>query len=1040
MATLHLNDNPFPGIRSYEIHEDELFFGRELQVSELIEKLSRTRFLAIVGSSGCGKSSIIKAGLVPALLKNKSAHFSTTWKLSIFRPADDPIGKLAGSLATGDMEAETIAAELRSGKEGLVNVLHTLDNQAEQSRLIIIDQFEELFRFKNSRTSSHTVIETAAFIDLILTAIGHTEVPVYIVLSMRTDFLDECTEFRGLSEMINLGYYLVPRMNNEERRLAVTGPVAMKGGRITEELVDCLLDDVGDDPDQLPIMQHAMMRTWEYWILNRIGEQPIGLDHYQAIGTMKEALSVHLEELFADLRDDKSKYTAEKLFKALTDITQENRGTRRPTKLNEIMTLAGAREEELVRVIDNFRKPGCAFLMPSALVELEPDTIIDISHESIMRVWTRLRNWVEDESRSAQLYLRLAKSAELYQEGKTGLWINPELQLALQWKDQSKPNATWATRYDPAFDRSMTFLQYSKKQHEQELIKKENLQKRNLKRARTSAIILGAASIISILFLLVSLNLRSKAEASRKEALEKEKMAVFERKRMQEQRKEAVLQKKISEQQQLISEQQKIITEEQRQYAVKQQGIAQEQTVVAVSQKKKADESKQEALVARDEAQSQRKEAVTQKLIADQERIKAEESEKNTQRLRLLAISRSMAIQAGQLYNTVKDDLPGLLAVESYRLNLDNGGLTNDPGIYSALSAISNDQVILRGHEDGVRSIVLSKDGKILYSCGDDNKLLIWKLAEKQLPPIQLTVPKQSQGALRSISLSHDDRLLVAGTTTGDLLVWKCSSLSSNPRIIRGHTSVINELAMHPSKNLLASAGSDGKLLLWNFDNDQFTKTVLDSVAGKVSCVSFDPGGAWLAYGTGGGAVKSVSVGNQAPFPVSLPNSGHAVLSLAVSKDGNSLAAGLSNGTIMIWTRTDPVTRPQEILGRHASGVTALAFSQDGREMASSSYDRTLKLAGFPVLEGNPISIEDHDLWVYDILFTPDEKYLISCSADKTIRIVSTENSMMAGNLKKRLARNMTIEEWKKMVGSDIPYRKTRDDLPGSDNSNKQTN
>ncbi len=166
-----------------------------------------------------------------------------------------------------------------------------------------------------------------------------------------------------------------------------------KGAQIAEDLVEQLLADVGDDPDQLPIMQHAMMRTWEYWILNRIGEQPIGLDHYTAIGTMKEALSVHLEEIFADLRDDKSKYTAEKLFKALTDITQENRGTRRPTKLKEIMTLAESREEELIRVIDNFRKPGCAFLMPSASVGLDLDTIIDISHESIMRVWTRLRNW-----------------------------------------------------------------------------------------------------------------------------------------------------------------------------------------------------------------------------------------------------------------------------------------------------------------------------------------------------------------------------------------------------------------------------------------------------------------------------------------------------------------------------------------------------------------------------------------------------------------------------------------------------------------------
>ncbi len=1022
-------ENPFPGIRSYEIHEDEMFFGRELQINELIEKLVQTRFLAIVGSSGCGKSSLIKAGVVPALLKNKTNIFSTHWKLSVFRPSDDPILNLAHSLANDQIKAETIARQLRSGKNGLIQILNTLDNPAEQSRLIIIDQFEELFRFQKSRTSPHTISETNAFIELILTALEHTEVPVYIVLSMRTDFLDECTEFRGLSEAINKGYYLVPRMNTEERRLAITGPVLKKGCKITGELVDCLLADVGDDPDQLPIMQHAMMRTWDFWTINRIGDQPIGLEHYTAIGTMKEALSVHLEEIYAELKDYKNKYIAEKLFKALTDITRESRGTRRPTPLREIMTLAEARPEEIVKVIDNFRKPGCAFLMPSAQFELNIDSIIDISHESIMRVWTRLRKWVEEESQSAQLYLRLSKSAELYQEGKTGLWINPELQLALQWKEQTKPNATWAMRYDPGFDRAVSFLQYSKKQHEIELSKKENLQKRNLQRARTSAIVLGVASVVSILFLLISLNLRFKAEASRKVALEKEKLAVYERKGMEEQRKEAIIQKKISDQQQQIAEQQEMITEQQRQYAVKQQVIAQEQTTVAVEQKKKADVSKQEALIARDEAQSQRKEAIAQTLIAEKERIKAEESEKNTQRLRLLAISRSMAIQASQLHLTLKDDLPGLLAAEAYQINKDNGGLPNDPVIYNALATISNDQIILRGHDDGVRSIVLGKDGRILFSCGDDDKLLLWNLENPQLPPVQIVMPKQGHGTLRTIGLTYDNRWLIAGTTTGDLIIWKPGALKSSQQVVHGHTSIINELAMHPAKNIFASAGSDGKLLLWRYENELFTKTIADSTIGKMSCAAFSPDGQWLAYGTGSGTIKAISLTKKSP-PFLLTPSGSAVLSITFGNDGTTLAVGLSNGIIKVFDLNQPGANPQEIIGRHTSGVTALAFSRDGGELASSSYDRTLKLAEFPSREVKPISIENHELWVYDILFAHDDKQLISCSADKTIRILSTENAALADKLKKQLTRNMTMEEWKKMVGGDIPFQKTRADLP----------
>jgi hypothetical protein len=284
-------------------------------------------------------------------------------------------------------------------------------NSEGKARLIFIDQFEELFRFTgNLRRDTN---EAAVFVSLILLAATQTAFPVYVVLSMRTDFLDDCTEFRGLSEMINKGYYLVPRMNDQERREAITGPVYTCGQKIDEELVRRLLDEAGDDPDQLPIMQHALMRTWEYWKINKTGDQAVSMEHYQAIGTMKEALSVHLEEIYAELKDNRARYLAEKVFKALTDITGESRGTRRPTSLAEVCTLTNSVEEEVIGVIDHFRKPGCAFLTPSAQIRLSAASTIDISHESIMRVWSRLKKWVEEEAESAQLYLRLSKSAEL---------------------------------------------------------------------------------------------------------------------------------------------------------------------------------------------------------------------------------------------------------------------------------------------------------------------------------------------------------------------------------------------------------------------------------------------------------------------------------------------------------------------------------------------------------------------------------------------------------------------------------------------------
>ena len=1023
MATSVFHANPFPGIRSYEIDESHLFFGRESQVRELTEKLKITRFLAIVGSSGCGKSSLIKAGLIPELLKFRPGA-SQDWELAVLRPGDDPIGNLARAIVSPAAGYPEIAEGLRSGKYELAEIIRDSWLQGK-AKLIFIDQFEELFRFTNTRTSARNTHEARRFIDLILNAAVQPQIPVFIVLSMRTDFLDDSTEFRGLSEMINKGYYLVPRMNNEERKEAITGPVRESGYQITDELVRRLLEDVGDDPDQLPIMQHALMRTWDYWKINKMGDQPLGIEHYEAIGTMKEALSVHLEEIYTELKDNRSKQDAEKLFKALTDITKESRGTRRPTSLGEICTLTNSREEDIIEVIDHFRKPGCAFLMPAAHVPLTDDATIDISHESIMRVWSRLKKWVEEEMESAQLYMRLSKSAELYQEGKGGLWVNPELQLALQWKEQTKPNATWAMRYDPAFERAVTFLEYSKKQHQHEITKKEYQQKRNLKRARNSAIFLGFASVVSILFLIISLNLRFRAEASSKEAQEKEKLAVIESKKAEEQRKEAILQKKISEQQQQIAQQQEMISEQQRQYAVLQQGIAQEQRAEAIEQRKQADISKQEALVSRDEAQSQRKEALSQKQIADQERIKAEESEKAARRLRLLATSKSLAIQALQLSATVKDDFPALLAVTAFQMNRDNGGNRNDPTIYSALSAISGDAVKLRGHGDAVRSAVLTRDGKTLFSCGDDNKVLQWNMGELTKPPEPVFVPVEAAGAFRALTLTKDDEWLIAANKNGKILVWKRNATGQAPLILDAHASVINGLTADPRKDQFYSCGSDGRLLQWNYNNGSFEKSLLDSVSANIHCLAVNPQGTQLVYGTQGGEIRSVQL-QQHDRPVTIRKFNDPVLSVAFNHTGQTLAAGSQNGSIHMLSGSSL----QTLMGRHASGVTGLAFNSNDQELASSGFDWSVKLSAYPLTEERPVTIENHDLWVYGVRFTPGNKQLVSFSADKTLTVVSTQNNDIAEKLRSAVKRNLTRDEWNKMVGEDVPYQKTFENLP----------
>src|SRR4029077_10002216 len=142
-----------------------------------------------------------------------------------------------------------------------------------------------------------------------------------------------------------------------------------------------LLNEVGDDPDQLPVLQHALMRTWDYWTHHHTQHEPLDLHHYEAIGTMQASLSQHAEEAFQELSDHE-KIIAAKLFKALTDTTQDNRGVRRPRPVCNICTTCEAPEEEIIAVVERFRQPGRTFLMPPTFTPRPALGLLDFTPES----------------------------------------------------------------------------------------------------------------------------------------------------------------------------------------------------------------------------------------------------------------------------------------------------------------------------------------------------------------------------------------------------------------------------------------------------------------------------------------------------------------------------------------------------------------------------------------------------------------------------------------------------------------------------------
>ncbi len=518
--------HPFPGLRPFEPDEDHLFFGRERQTDELLRRLRSTRFLAILGTSGCGKSSLVRSGLIPSLYGGAMTRAGSSWRIAILRPGEDPIGNLAAALDApealggadggdigdgGDgLSRRLLETTLRASNRGLVECVRQARIPPRDNVLVLIDQFEELFRFKRSRREQGRD-ESVAFVKLLLEAAGHREEPVYIALTMRSDFIGNCLELPELPEAINEGLYLVPRMTRDELRAAITGPVAVGGAAIAPRLVSRLLNDVGDDPDQLPILQHALMRTWDRWDEDHEPGEPLDLRHYEAIGTMKEALSRHAEEALGEL-DEQGRAIAETLFRALTELGGDGKGTRRPVRLAEVCALTGVGTDEIAAVAERFRRPGRSFLMPPAGVRLRLDSVLDLSHESLMRIWGRLHRWAKEEGQSARVYIGLARAAARFESGASALWRDPELQIALNWRRQQRPTEAWAARYDPSFERALRFLDASAAERDRAIAERETSRQRKLRQARTLMIVFAAATLGLLALGVFAFSQKEKAE------------------------------------------------------------------------------------------------------------------------------------------------------------------------------------------------------------------------------------------------------------------------------------------------------------------------------------------------------------------------------------------------------------------------------------------------------------------------------------------------------------------------------------------------
>ena len=423
---------PYPGLRPFTASERDIFFGRYEQITSLYRQLDRGRFLAIVGASGSGKSSLASAGLIPLLAEETTSGGEPRWTIVAMRPGIHPMNRLAAALSVAgratNSSLERVATSLRHTTGGLALEAQRLLG-ADSEVLIVVDQFEELFRYANG-TSIHAtpVVGTAAtllahedearrFVEALLSASFAPTSSIRVVITMRSDFIGDCSRYPGLAEAVSGNQYLTPRPNRDQLTEAIVAPLLRRAGRldptcyelvdvdveswsalIEPQLVEQIENDAGENFDQLPVLQHALLRCWRSAAGGRLT-----LDLYRRLGGWSLILSRHADEVM-DSCGPERRTTVEGVFRAVTDIDAQGRAMRRPRRLSQLEAETGCAPSDVRAVVDAFSAADCSFLIPPA----SPDEIVDIGHEALIRSWEILRDrWIPAETGEANQWRAL---------------------------------------------------------------------------------------------------------------------------------------------------------------------------------------------------------------------------------------------------------------------------------------------------------------------------------------------------------------------------------------------------------------------------------------------------------------------------------------------------------------------------------------------------------------------------------------------------------------------------------------------------------
>lgn len=406
--------NPYKGLRAFEEADAADFFGREALSEHLVERLRVTRFLAVVGPSGSGKSSVVRAGLVPALRRG-ALEGSDRWPVVHMFPGAYPVEELeAALLKIGDNPPSSLIEQLEDGERGLVRALKRVLRDDASELVLVLDQLEEVFTLVEDEQ------RRAHFLAILERAVLDPHSRLRVVTTLRADFYDRPLLYSGFAELLRDYVEAVVPLTPDEFERAIAGPAERVGATLEPGLLAEMVADVAHEPGALPLLQYALTELYEHREGNVLTREA-----YRAIGGVSGALARRAEEIYLGLGEAAQGATRQ-LFLRLVTLGEGAEDTRRRVERRELAMEVD--QEALDETIDAF---GSSRLLSFDRDPRSGTPTVEVAHEALLREWARLRRWIEAAREDVRMHRRLASGAREWEEsGRDSSFVLRGSQLA----------------------------------------------------------------------------------------------------------------------------------------------------------------------------------------------------------------------------------------------------------------------------------------------------------------------------------------------------------------------------------------------------------------------------------------------------------------------------------------------------------------------------------------------------------------------------------------------------------------------------------